>query len=198
MPMGVKMNVMLDLETFGTRPGCAIRSIGAVVFDPHDEKVIGPGFYKNISDVSCREARLHVDPSTVEWWAKQSQQANDALMQDQLTLTEVAERFDNWWRKHGAVFVWSHGANFDEPIWTAAMHAIGRKVPWRYWDSRCTRTVFDAAQFDSKSVKRNGIHHNALDDALHQAICVQKAYAKINGGESDVKGTGKILPQVRS
>ena len=27
-------HIMLDLETWGKRPGCDIRSIGAVVFDP--------------------------------------------------------------------------------------------------------------------------------------------------------------------
>ena len=30
-------DVMLDLETWGTRPGCAIRSIGACVFNPNGE-----------------------------------------------------------------------------------------------------------------------------------------------------------------
>lgn len=29
------IHIMLDLETWGTRPGCDIRSIGACVFDPH-------------------------------------------------------------------------------------------------------------------------------------------------------------------
>lgn len=28
------IHIMLDLETWGTRPGCDIRSIGACVFDP--------------------------------------------------------------------------------------------------------------------------------------------------------------------
>jgi hypothetical protein len=30
------MNVMIDLETLGTRPGCVILSIGAAVFDEKD------------------------------------------------------------------------------------------------------------------------------------------------------------------
>lgn len=173
-------NVMLDLETWGTRPGCAIRSVGAIMFDPHSDE-LGSTFYRNVSDASCKEAGLHVDPGTAEWWGKQTQQARDALAVDPVTLTEVAEAFDLWWRKQGGIFIWSHGANFDEPIWSAAMHGIGRRVPWKFWDSRCTRTAFDVSGFDMKSVRRAGTYHNALDDARHQAICVQRAYAKNNG-----------------
>lgn len=33
------VSVMLDLETWGTRPGCDIRSIGAVVFDPVSDEL---------------------------------------------------------------------------------------------------------------------------------------------------------------
>lgn len=169
-------NVMLDLETWGTRPTCAIRSIGACMFDPHGEGT-GAEFYMNVSDASCREAGLHIDDGTVEWWKKQSQQARDALIKDQFTLTEIAVKFDDWWRTNRGVFVWSHGANFDEPIWSAAMYAVGRRVPWKYVDSRCTRTAYDVCGFNNYSVKRSGTYHNALDDAKHQAVCVQRAYA---------------------
>jgi hypothetical protein len=171
-------NVMLDLETWGTFPGCAIRSVGAVMFDPHNGE-IGAEFYANISDESCKQAGLHIEDGTVAWWARQNQQARDALLVDQLTLTEIAVKFDAWWRKNAGVFVWSHGANFDEPIWRAAMRAVSRGVPWKFWDSRCTRTVYDIAGFNPRSVRRVGTYHNALDDARHQAVCVQRAYAKV-------------------
>jgi len=172
------IDVMLDLETWGTRPGCAVRSIGAVMFDPEGEK-IGPGFYKNIYDKSCLEAGLHTDPRTVKWWAEQSQEAKDALTATPLTLTEVAIKFDAWWKKHGAKIVWSQGGNFDEPVWTAAMYAIGRSPPWRYYDTRCTRTIYSAASLDTRTVKRDGTHHNALEDAKYQAICIQRSFAKM-------------------
>lgn len=174
------VNVMLDLETWGTRPGCSIRSVGAVLFDPYSEE-IGDEFYANVSDASCVDAGLHVDPDTVAWWSRQTQQAQDALTRDQTALAEVADKFNAWWRKNRAIFVWSHGANFDEPIWSAAAYAVGRRVPWKFWDSRCTRTVYDVARFDPRSVRRGGTYHNALDDAKYQALCVQRAYANVRG-----------------
>lgn len=175
------VNCMLDLETWGTAPGAALRSIGAVMFDPHSD-AFGENFYANIADASCAAAGLVQDASTVEWWAKPDKvRANAMLATEQRTLTEVAEAFDAWWRRQRAIFVWSQGSNFDNVLWEAAMRAIGRRVPWKFYDTRDTRTAYDLSQFDSRTVRRQGTYHNALDDARHQAICVQRAYAKVEG-----------------
>jgi len=148
------------------------------MFDPHGTE-IGAEFYTNVDDASCTKAKLHVDPDTVEWWSRQSQQARDSLMLDQKPIEDVLWDFFKWVTRQRGIFVWSHGANFDEPIIQAAAYAIGQRVPWKFWDVRDTRTVYDMAQFNPRSVKRSGTYHNALDDARHQAVCVQRAYAKI-------------------
>lgn len=176
-------NIQLDLETFGTSPGSAIRSIGACEFDPHGDQ-IGETFYANICDKSCEAAGLTRDQATVTWWSQQTQRAQDALLVDQQKLADVVQEFNQWFRKVRGIFVWSQGANFDQPLWEAAARSVGQPVPWKFWNSRCTRTVYDIASFDPKSVRRNGVHHNALDDAIYQSICVQKSYAKINGARS--------------
>jgi len=169
-------SVMLDLETWGTRPGSALRSIGAIAFDASGR--IGREFYMNIGDITCRDVGLEVDPATVEWWDKQSQKARDALEVDQQPLNLVVDAFHEWFVAEGAVYIWSHGANFDEPLWTAAAHACGRKVPWKYWDSRCTRTLFHLAQLDTRRIQRSAgrVAHNALDDCRFQIECVHMAY----------------------
>lgn len=168
-------NVMIDLETWGTAPGSAIRSIGAVVFDPFTRE-LGDEFYANISRESCVAAGLVVNPETEAWWAGQSKQAQDSLMVDQATLEDTMRDFVFWWRSVRGVFPWSQGANFDQPILEAALRAVGRSAPWKFWDSRCTRTAYDMGRFNPRSIKRIGTHHNALDDAKHQARCVQESY----------------------
>jgi hypothetical protein len=173
-------NVMLDLETWGTRPGCAIRSVGAVMFDPHTTN-IGDEFYANVDDASCLDLGLIKDESTVKWWAAQSQQAQDSLKEDPLPLDEVIKRFRTWVIRSRGVFVWSQGANFDEPIIQAAFTVTRMQAPWKFWDVRDTRTAYDMSGFDPRTVRRAGTYHNAVDDARHQAICVQRAYAKNNG-----------------
>lgn len=175
-------DIMLDLETLGTRPGCVIRSIGACTFNPNGEGT-GAEFYVNVSEISCGQAGLTVDPKTAEWWSKQSKEAQDALLVDQKSLSDALWSFTTWFHTHGGERVWSHGANFDQPILEAAYVAEGSfpiGAPWSYWSSRCTRTLFDVAQVDTKAGgRRGGVHHNALDDAKFQALSVQAAMRRI-------------------
>jgi hypothetical protein len=172
-------NVMLDFETWGTEPGSALRSIGACMFEPHSDE-IGETFYANFADESCTKVGLVKDARTVSWWAEPDKAtANKVFAVDQRDLAEVAASFDLWWRRQRAVFVWSQGSNFDGVLWEAAMRALGRSVPWKFYDTRDTRTAYDMAGLDTRKIRREGVHHNALDDALHQAKCVQRAYAMI-------------------
>ncbi len=171
-------NVMLDLETWGTAPGSAIRSIGAIMFDPHSDE-LGANFYANLEDDSCLDAGLVKDANTITWWSGQSVKAQEMLQDNQRKLHEVGKDFEAWWRKNRAVFVWSQGSNFDGVLWEVAMRKVGLGVPWKFYDTRDTRTVYDVAGFDPRSLKRKGTAHNALDDARHQALCVQKCYAML-------------------
>jgi hypothetical protein len=170
-------NVMLDLETWGTRPGCAIRSVGAVMFDPISGS-IGNEFYANVSDESCVMAGLFVQDDTAAWWDRQSQDAQDALLVDPKGIYVVVQMFHQWFRKNKGVFIWSQGANFDEVIWSAIAHKLGQRPPWKFYDVRDTRTAYEIAGFDARTVKRAGTYHNALDDARHQAYCVSQAFGK--------------------
>lgn len=171
-------HVMLDLETWGTRPGCALRSIGACAFSL-DRELINQTFYMNVDEASCLAAGLEKDRSTVEWWEKQSLEARAHLMIDPRPLVSVVRAFHGWFREIGGEFVWGHGANFDEPIWVAAAHAVGERVPWKFWNARCTRTLYHAADFDPRSIPRSGTHHDAGDDAHYQARCVIAAAKKL-------------------
>jgi hypothetical protein len=177
---------MIDLETWGTRPGSALRSIGAVMFDPAGGD-IGAEFYVNVDRESCLKAGLHIDPLTVEWWAKQSAEARQGLLVDPKPLNDALHAFNVWWEVNRGIRIWSHGANFDQPILDAAYHAGGAVIsPWKFWDSRCTRTVYDIAGIDARKALflKGGVAHNALDDARVQARAVQAAMRRITVGSS--------------
>jgi hypothetical protein len=180
------INKMVDLETWGKRAGCAIRSIGAVSFDPRGKLgEFGAEFYCNISRESCEAAGLVVDESTAKWWEKQGEAAQAALIPDQRPVKEAVAEFRAWFVKQRGIFIWSQGAGFDEPIISAVMEACGMTPPWKFWDVRDTRTAYDICGFSPFSVKRVGTAHHALHDARHQVICVQRAHACLktkNGG----------------
>jgi hypothetical protein len=173
------MHIMFDLETWGTQPGSAIRSIGAVVFNPNTGRM-GASYYANISDESCRAAGLKVDPGTQKWWASQSKEAQDSLLDNQKPLAPVIVEFHRWFRAQNGRYAWCQGAGFDAPLWEAAAAAVRCPIPWKFWDVRDTRTAYDLANFDPKSLKREGTYHNALDDAKHQVACVVAAISNIH------------------
>lgn len=170
---------MLDLETWGTTPGCAIRSIGAVVFSRCRGDVHMATFYRNVTRESCEAAGLAVEQGTADWWARQSVAARDALKNGQVQLSDALSSFIHWFNAVGGVCIWSQGAGFDVPIIEAACARSGIAWPWKFWDVRDTRTAYDLAGLDPRRVPREGQHHNAMDDAIHQARCVQAALKRL-------------------
>lgn len=171
-------DVMLDLETLGTRPGSAIRSVGAALFDPRGDGA-GATFYANVAPMSCWEAGLTVDASTLAWWDRQSKEAKDATKSDRRSIRDVVEAFHRWFRENGGERVWCQGAGFDEVLWGVAARVVKLEPPWKFWNVRCTRTIYHAADLDPRDVAREGVAHSALDDALHQIKCVQASYKKL-------------------
>lgn len=172
-------DVMLDLETFGTRPGSVIRSIGAVFFDAHN---MGQEFYVNVDQASCEKFGLTTDPGTVAWWERQSEAAKAALLIDPVPLDVACWNFSTWWSRSGGSCVWSHGANLDGPLMEAAYEKVGMRPPWQFWNTRCTRTLFAIAGIDTAKAKRSGEHHHALDDCKTQIAWAQAAYRRIHIG----------------
>jgi DNA polymerase III epsilon subunit-like protein len=156
------INVMLDLETYSTRANAAIASIGAVKWE--DDQIVDT-FYCTIDPKSCKAAGLHFDKETLLWWSKQSKEARDALLKDNLDLEEALTNFEAWFGSK-SLPTWGNGAGFDNVILENAYFALDRKRPWLPWDDRCYRTMKNIVNVPID--KREGTYHNALDDALTQ------------------------------
>ncbi|MDZ4374010.1 MAG: 3'-5' exonuclease, partial [Phenylobacterium sp.] len=180
-----KPHLMVDLETFGTSAGCAIASIGAVVFDPV-QGALRETFYAVIDLGSCQEAGLTFEAGTVHWWLRQGDAARRALTDAKtVTLSMALGQFRMFFLAHARrAPIWSHGANFDEPILQAAFRAAHLPPPWDYWDARCTRTLFALAGV--RPDRAVGVHHNALDDAVNQAEAVIEAYRILGLGRRPI------------
>ena len=164
---------MLDLETWGTSPGCAIASLGAVFFD-FGGRPLGPSYYANISAESCAALGLSFDQRVIDWWGQQSEEAQAALDTDQLLITVVLDRFTEFVEANDEpeLCVWSHGATFDIPITDAALRAAGRQTPWKYHNGRDTRTLIWLAEQLGIATEwpHTGLRHYALDDAKSRAL----------------------------
>jgi hypothetical protein len=156
------INVMIDLETYSTRSNASIASIGAVKFE--GDQIVDT-FYCTIDPATCKAAGLHFDKETLLWWSKQSKEARDALLKDNISLTEALNSFSDWYGMK-SLPTWGNGAGFDNVLLENAYLAIGQKRPWKPWEDRCYRTMKNLV--DIPIDKRDGVYHNALDDALTQ------------------------------
>lgn len=166
-------HLMIDLETYGTVPGCGLVSIGAVFFDPTQDlsECLGAELYVVVNRASCQAAGLHEDESTLGWWSTQRAEAREAFMQatdnQGLDLPDALAQLSAFVKRETNVLIYGNGADFDKPLLSAAYRAAGLKEPWRPYNGRCHRTL--KAMFpEPVKLPREGAHH-ALADARFQA-----------------------------
>jgi hypothetical protein len=184
MPQSKLHNVMIDLETVGTKPYSAIISIGAVFFDPKTGET-GDTFYDVISLSSCIQSGLVMDAGAVQWWIKQDKEAQKIFHDFKTTLPQSLTNFSAWLQKSGisekTIKPWGNGSSFDITLLECAYQVCGIKPPWNYWNVRDVRTVVAMGEGYSdaaKTMPRDGTYHNALDDAVHQVKYVTEILSK--------------------
>lgn len=155
--------VMLDIETLGREPGCAVASIGAVKFGPEG---LGDEFYRSITLESCDAAGLEIEMETLAWWLDQDDKAREELTGG-TRLPLALQQFNRFYGD--ADEVWANSPSFDCEIMEAAYAAInGPTEPWEYHEERDHRTIRELPQAPT-GVDMVGTEHNALDDAKYQA-----------------------------
>lgn len=159
-------DVMLDIETFGSKPGSVIVAIGAVKMDLA-AGTVGDSFYRDIDPASSQRLGLTIDARTVIWWMGQSDDARLSIVQpNQLALLPEALRDFAVWIGPDTN-LWGNGSDFDNVLLGAAYDACLLERPWSHSRNRCYRTL--KSLFPDVKLIRYGTHHHALQDAVTQA-----------------------------
>ncbi|HAU8193203.1 TPA: exonuclease [Escherichia coli] len=184
-------HLMIDLETMGTNTNAPIVVIGAVFFDPQTGE-IGPVFYIVISLTDAMNTGAVPDGGTIKWWLKQSSEARAAILTDQVKLRDALSRFREFINEYSDekfVQVWGNGATFDNAILRTSYERLDIPCPWRYHNDRDVRTIVELGKtidFDARTViPFEGVRHNALDDARHQAKYVTATIQKLIPSQAD-------------
>lgn len=176
-------DVMLDIETLGKGNNALILSIGACFFD-RNTGAIGATFHEFICTDSSESFGLKIDASTVLWWLTQDYDARKAITDGQqraLPLPVVMHKLDSFINR--GVRVWGNGATFDNTIVKNACKACDVNDPWEFWNDRDVRTIVDLGKdvgFDpKKDMPFDGVKHDALADAIHQAKYTAAIYQRL-------------------
>lgn len=167
---------MIDLETLAATPDAAILTIGAVKFDPfgrESEDKAMDSFYVKVDIDSCHDLGLVANDDTIEWWSRQSPEAQAAAFDPDGRL-HVKDAFDQLYKFcWGAKRVWANGSVFDIVICENVFRKLHKAIPWKFWEIRDVRTAFDLGI----NPQRPPITaHHALEDAWNQAVGIQNVY----------------------
>jgi hypothetical protein len=182
-------HIMLDLETLDTVSSAVVISIGAVAFDPYTNE-LGDKFYVELTDdVSGQQKHGRtISGDTVRWWMQQDVLAKRVFADpppdgvERVSTLEALSRFGLFVAANGDrdVELWGNGADFDNIILGSLYDAFGLRKPWSYSRNRCYRTMKNIGIGPRKPRVREGVHHNALDDAITQATHLQEIFACLN------------------
>lgn len=182
------VDIIIDLETLGTRPGCIILEVGACAVDPRTGAITA-NFSRRLDEVFTRELEpLTLDANnTINWWhgpetvgtyytlvrrglpgmfPRKSRAPGDTLHEFRYWMLSQTEGHDP-----EQVRVWANGPAFDVSILCAAFDRYGVERPWICWQERCVRTALEQAGYERGSVPwiERGPRHRALNDARHEA-----------------------------
>jgi DNA polymerase III epsilon subunit-like protein len=188
--MSNNTDLMIDLETLDVTPTASILTIGAVRFEPFGDEInesTCTKLYIKVDLDSCDRYGGTVSPSTIDWWASQSKEAQDEAF-DPTGRVPIEEAMNQLYKfAWGAKRVWSHGATFDIPICEFYFRKVGKAIPWQFWEARCTRTIFDIGINPNRPPV---LKHHALEDAWNQAVGVQNVFKAL---QSSTKYDGGLI-----
>lgn len=74
--------------------------------------------------------------------------------------------------------VWANSPSFDCELLEAAYDAVGLEAPWDFYQERDYRTLSSLPV--AVDVEFEGVEHDALDDAKHQALVAAETLARLD------------------
>ena len=167
-------NIMIDIETLGSKPGCVILAVSAVEFDTTRHYLHYTG---NIHIGSCLSHLLLVDPITLKWWTEQDLALQHRMFSGTTSLEVVLSELDQFFGETGKeAIVWCKGMNFDFPILHEAYDRVQLPIPWHYRNIRDSRTLTAASEL--KFEKPAGAH-DPYNDCIAQIKDLQRACDKL-------------------
>lgn len=157
-------DLMVDIETLGTKPGCVVLSAAGVWFD-RDFPTTYVAFNDTYAIQDMLECGLEIDPPTAKWWFEQDgframakrMEVTTSLADSRMKIREALER---------SARIWACGPDFDPPILSRAL-----QLDWPFWKNRDVRTMRDYLGGYNKDAT-----HDPLQDCDRQIIQVREAH----------------------
>lgn len=180
-------NVMIDIETLGTKPGCVVCSIGAVAWCWDSE--LQPTFFTGIAIDDCQTFRLEIDAGTLLWWLEQDEVVRNRALRGSTGLLHALYGLSDFIEREAPAesrIIWAKPPSFDVALLEECYRRVRVKAPWHFRDVRDVRTYIAAARalgFEEPP-RTSGQAHDTLDDAMHQVSVVRAAHQVLLAGRN--------------
>lgn len=183
--------LMLDIETLGQKPGCAIMSIGASAFAATATGGFGTRtedrFYSVINSFDMQNCGFRTDPKTLLWWKKQSiwPSLSAEIRDSPVNVHKACMSLAEFIKAQKPDKVWANSPSFDIEIMRAMFKRMNIELPIAYRQEMDFRTVMDLAypDRDNRPARKSEgwfSPHHALGDAMEQSVQTQEALVKLN------------------
>lgn len=159
-------NVMIDIETLGTRHSSVFLSIAAVPFDTQKRVAAKKFFYKTVQLESALMAGLTIDSATLQWWLEQKPAIMAKMFKDSAPLPDVLKQLSEFFTVNDLTTPWGNSASFDLGILANAYQKCGMVPPWKFYNERCYRTML--ALFPANRAKKPEDAHDPTVDCYYQ------------------------------
>ncbi len=169
-------DLMIDIETLGRTPGCAVIQIAAVPFNINTGQTSSNVFKMSINlDGQLKSGKgFTYCPNTYKWWQKENAKLFRELSKSNNHYVTVGSEFQKYFRNlkdSQNIRIWGNSNRFDLGIiegWY--QKSIGPKFQpfWNTWLERDVRTLSSLKPSIKANLKFIGTKHNAIDDCKHQ------------------------------
>ena len=175
-------NIMVDLETLGTRQDAIVLEISAVEFNCHTGE-IGEVFDAKLDIDEQVQYRRSLNCETLQWWFKQDEEARKNIFAEDIIrfnmpmalakFSDFVKRCDNKCNSDSdrrVVKLWGNGSLFDLGILQNMYETYlpNMKLPWKFWAVNDVRTIVDLNPDVKRNCKFDGTPHCAVDDCKHE------------------------------
>jgi hypothetical protein len=179
----MRIDIMTDIETLGTKSDSTIIQIAAIAFDMMTGDHIAT--FNETVDIE-KDDFLNVDGSTIKWWLNTNKELLHTLLSGgKHSSEEVLEMFHKWvmdLKEGNDVYLWGNGILFDNKMIQHQLEGNCLSYPIYYKNDRDVRTIVDLAsaklgisenelkeRFNDDSL----VEHDAFDDVKYQINLVR-------------------------
>lgn len=178
-------DLMLDIETAGREPGCAIIQIAAVPFNINTGEISENTFEMSINLDHQIKNGYKFDKGTLAWWHRTNETLFQKLSKSENKYVEVGIEFQKYFnslKNHNKIRVWGNSNRFDIGIlngWYRRSIGYTFNAFWNTWLERDVRTTSCMLPDIKKNMEFIGEQHNAIHDCIHQIKYCYKTIKKL-------------------